>query len=177
MLSDNTLTCLRTAGWSEDYRADITHYQQVADADGYPLPAIVVDFLTRFGRLKITYPLDPGKYTIKSQLQPPATLTALLTYFYRPDIQLRRHEVFFLGGDHSPIREDLEWMAEKIGVDSVFSIGRLRDEGDLLMDLEGKVYLFFGSSNGGAVQFVASSGEEALEVLCSDTETTTIKSW
>lgn len=47
---------LHQAGWSEERRIDISEYEKCLKAEGYPVPTVVVDFLERFGGLRVVYP-------------------------------------------------------------------------------------------------------------------------
>lgn len=51
-----TIALLHQAGWSEERRIDISEYEKCLKAEGYPVLTVVVDFLERFGGLRVVYP-------------------------------------------------------------------------------------------------------------------------
>lgn len=54
--SPATIALLQQAGWSDDRRVDTSEYEKCLKSEGYPVHAVVVDFLERFGGLRVTYP-------------------------------------------------------------------------------------------------------------------------
>jgi hypothetical protein len=56
VFSAETRALLQQAGWSEDRYVDTSEYEKSLKSEGYPLHEIVLDFLKRFGGLRVVYP-------------------------------------------------------------------------------------------------------------------------
>lgn len=54
--SRETLELLQQAGWSEERIVDIGEYEKNLKSEGYLIHAVIVDFLKRFGGLRLVYP-------------------------------------------------------------------------------------------------------------------------
>ncbi|MCW3100252.1 MAG: hypothetical protein JWL77_5870 [Chthonomonadaceae bacterium] len=136
--SDRTLEMLYKAGWSEDYRYDVSHYRNFLSSQGYDVHDAALSFMQRFGGLVIAYPL-PKK--------PEATEILRLAVTRAPD---------------SLFKDKARNISEEIGV-GVIEIGTFETgDLDLYMDATGCVY-----GEGAILVRVAKSGEEAIENICS----------
>lgn len=54
--STATIALLHQAGWSEDRCVDTSEYEKCLKSEGYPIHAVVLDFLKSFGGLRLVYP-------------------------------------------------------------------------------------------------------------------------
>ncbi|MGI8502881.1 MAG: SUKH-3 domain-containing protein [Hassallia sp.] len=61
--SAETRAWLQQAGWSENRCVDTSEYEKSLKLEGYPLDEVVLDFLKRFGGLRVVYP----HYRVKNE--------------------------------------------------------------------------------------------------------------
>lgn len=60
-LSEKTASLLRLAGWSEQRRVDTKEWEEFLISQGYPVHPVIMDFLSRYGRLRVFFPDVYGK--------------------------------------------------------------------------------------------------------------------
>ena len=56
VFSAETRALLQQAGWSEDRCVNTSEYEKSLQSEGYPIHAVVVDFLRQFGGLRVVHP-------------------------------------------------------------------------------------------------------------------------
>ena len=61
VFSAQTRALLQRAGWSENRSVDTSEYEKSLNSEGYPLHEAVLDFLKRFGGLRVIYPHHRAK--------------------------------------------------------------------------------------------------------------------
>lgn len=143
--SDLTLECLKKAGWSETYRADMREYEQLMEKSGCPLPVPVKGFLSRFGKLTIKHP----HFRVKST-----------------EDNFHFDAMFAAAAPAGHYCDDLDQYSERVGV-HLYAIGEAsRGYLLLMMGDNGQVYAAYDQF----MIFIAQTGEEAVEALCSGRE-------
>lgn len=138
--SAETRDLLQQAGWSEDRRIDTSEYEKCLKSEGYPVHAVVVDFLKRFGGLRVVYP-HPRVPQTNDEFQIDPMVAAA-------HICLER------------VTEDYN---ERIGA-QLCVIGEAFDyHMTLMIDPNGKVYAGYDDT----LIYVGNSGVDAIEAICS----------
>lgn len=139
--SENTLTILRRAGWTEDRSIDTTAFEQQLRDGGYDILPTALEFLSRFGNLVIEYP----NHIVPSHMSGASFDLLDVLETTSPD-ELRVYS--------------------KILDAPVTVVGMTRDNELLLMSDQGHVFDVFDAW----MVEVGSSGEDAIEALCSGRE-------
>ncbi|MCC5618654.1 SUKH-3 domain-containing protein [Nostoc sp. CHAB 5836] len=140
VFSAETRAVLQQAGWSEDRKVDTSEYEKCLKLEGYPDHAVVVDFLARFGGLRVIYPHPRVPQTTDEFCINPMVAAA--------HICLER------------VKEDYD---QRLGA-PLCVIGEAFDyHMTLMMDSNGKVYAGYDDT----LIHVGDSGIDAIEAICS----------
>jgi hypothetical protein len=135
----STLHLLKNAGWFEQHQIDTREYEAALKAEGYPVHNVVVAFLRSFGGLKVSHPRFRQIHELDEFHFDPI-ITAHRTF-------VENHEV-----DGKAVKASLCVVGE-------CSMGNLT----LLMASDGRVF----AANDFYLGYVGSSGEDAIEAMCS----------
>ncbi|MEH2293027.1 SUKH-3 domain-containing protein [Nostoc sp.] len=140
VFSAETRAVLQQAGWSENRKVDTSEYEKCLKFEGYPVHAIVVDFLARFGGLQVIYPHARVPQTTDEFCINPMVAAAHIYLEW--------------------VKEDYD---ERLGA-PLCVIGEAFDyHMTLMMDSNGKVYAGYDD----ILIHVGDSGIDAIEALCS----------
>jgi hypothetical protein len=137
--SPKTLATLKRAGWHEDRHVDTSEYSEFLRATGVPVHQQAIQFWENFGGLRVVHPHS--------------RVPSAEDYFEINPIQATRR---------TDIR-NLRRFSERVGTPLCIIGEAFRGYMVLLMDATGRVYA--GLDN--LLKLVGSSGEEAIEALCS----------
>ncbi len=140
---NNTLALLHQAGWSEEYKYDMTEWEALLIGASYTVHPVARDFMRRFGNLVINYP-HPIVPTVTVQL---------------------KFNVSFGRGNIAKAwaREASQYLFVLFPCIDGCDLGSCNDDDYwLMMDDSGVVY-----GHGFAYFPVGYSGEEAIEHICS----------
>ena len=139
VFSAETRALLQQVGWSEDRCVDTSEYEKSLHSEGYPLHEVVLDFLKRFGSLRVVYP----HYRVKDEKD---------ELYINPTVA-----VADIGSGW------VEEYSERIGV-PLCVIGQVFSyHMTLVMGSDGKVYAGYDDT----LIYVGDSGIDAIEALCS----------
>lgn len=64
-MDERTLKKLEEAGWSEEYQVDTSRYEEYLQKNGYPIFPVALDFLKKFGEIKIST-RRPGSFCFRA---------------------------------------------------------------------------------------------------------------
>ena len=135
-----TLALLQRAGWSKDRHVDTSEYEKCLKSEGYPVHAVVVDFLKSFGGLILVFP-HPRVPQEDDEFYINPTMAAEGIYPER------------VSEDYSP----------RVGA-PLCAIGQVYSRHmTVIMDPNGKVYAGYDE----LLILVGDSGTDAIEAICS----------
>jgi hypothetical protein len=137
--STETRALLQQAGWSEDRCVDTSEYEKSLQSEGYPLHEVVLDFLKRFGGLRVVYP----HYRVKDEKD---------EFYINPTVA-----VADIGSGW------VEEYSERVGVPLCVIGQAFSYHMTVVMAQDGKVYAGYDDT----LIHVGDSGTDAIEALCS----------
>lgn len=141
--SQKTLALLQQAGWSENRTVDISEYEKILKSEGYQIYAVVVDFLKRFGGLRLVFPHHRVPQHNDEFIIDPSIAAA--------DIYIER------------VKEDY---SERVGAQLCVIGEAFSRHMTVMMASDGKVYAGYDD----LLICVGNSGTDAIEAICSGRE-------
>lgn len=137
--SAETRTLLQQAGWSEDRYVDTSEYEKSLKSEGYPIHAVVMDFLRQFGGLLVVHP----HHRLKEEKDEFCINPSVAASHIYP--------------------EPVEDYSERVGAPLCVIGEAFSYHMTLVMDPDGKVYAGYDDT----LIYVGNSGIDAIEAICS----------